>query len=68
MNTLIEINKIQELFNSNRVFLSSLIGYCKHDIDKTDEITNILSALRIILKQQDEIQKLMEKFVSSRLN
>ena len=62
------LNQISELSNQNKIFLSALIGYCQYDIDKTYEIKNILSALRIILKQQDEIQKLMEKFVSSRLN
>ncbi len=60
MNTLSEINKMQELFNSNRILLNSLIGYCRHDVNKTDEITNILSGLEIIFEQQNEIDKLRE--------
>lgn len=60
MNTLKEINKIQELFNNNKILLNSLIGYCKHDVKKTDEITNILSTLETISKQQNEIEKLTE--------
>ncbi len=62
MSTLSEVNKMQELFNSNKVLLSSLIGYCKHDINKTDEITNILSTLEIVVENGNELEKLIESF------
>ena len=60
MNTLKEINKIQELFNNNKILLNSLIGYCKYDVKQTSETINILSTLETISEQQDEIEKLTE--------
>ena len=60
MNTLKEVNRIQELFNRNRLLLNTLIGYYRHDINQSNENVNILSALETISEQQDELEKLIE--------
>ena len=60
MTIISDIDKMQELIIKNRILAKTMLAYCKYDIPQSEVTKNIILALETTLKNQDEIEKLME--------
>ncbi len=59
------IKDIKNVMFHTNVLIKSMIGYCRHDIEKTEEISNILDGLIELEKQQQKLYKIIQTRILS---
>lgn len=65
MFTISDINKMQDLLIKSKLIVKSSLGYCKYDIEQTEEIKPLITALEKVDSLQEEIEKTIENVLQS---
>ncbi len=65
MQNIKQLEEIETLIIHNNMLIKSMIGYCKHDIKHTEEISNILAGLMELDKQHEKLSGLISAEILS---